>query len=200
MKTILQNEKLKKGFLAISFACFLCILTWLITFKLGANYKIEECHITLMKRTFISRLRSAIVPFFLKKQWKSALMSDILPNLIAFMPFGFYLPLFNKKHTFLKGVLIAFLISLAFELCQLITSMGCFDINDLFANTLGYVVGYILYLLLIKQRNTLTINSLNLIISVIAIPVCIYAINSIINNLPFYLQVTREYLNYLKTF
>ena len=67
-----------------------------------------------------------------------------LLNIVLFMPFGFYYRLFgrsleNEKHR-MRGIPF----SLAIELNQLLNNRIT-DIDDLFTNTLGAIVGYVLY-------------------------------------------------------
>ncbi|MCT6915469.1 MULTISPECIES: VanZ family protein [Bacillus] len=74
-----------------------------------------------------------------------------LLNIVLFMPFGFLLPTiwsqFRKmKHTVCAG----FFFSLAIELNQLLNNRIT-DIDDLFTNTLGAIVGYLIYRVLFKM-------------------------------------------------
>ncbi|HUR66608.1 MAG TPA: VanZ family protein [Chitinophagaceae bacterium] len=71
---------------------------------------------------------------------------NIWGNLLAFVPFGILLPLFLPwfRHLF-KMVFAGFALSLGFEMTQLITGLGIWDIDDLILNTAGTVGGYILF-------------------------------------------------------
>ena len=71
---------------------------------------------------------------------------NILGNLIAFAPMGFFLPLLFKKTRNLKNFLLTILsIILSIEIVQLITLLGSFDIDDLILNLLGAFLIYKLY-------------------------------------------------------
>lgn len=77
-------------------------------------------------------------------------ISGIL-NIIFFMPFGFLLPTLWKKYRRLmpviaQGVILSFII----EVGQLFTKYRASDINDLIMNTLGAVIGWILFKVLSK--------------------------------------------------
>jgi glycopeptide antibiotics resistance protein len=82
-----------------------------------------------------------------------------LLNIIMMLPFGIYLPLLNKKyHSVKKAAYSGLFVSLTFEIIQLLirVTLGngrSTDINDLIANTLGAVVGF----LLIKKLSHVTI-------------------------------------------
>ncbi|MBL7751014.1 MAG: VanZ family protein [Chitinophagaceae bacterium] len=73
-------------------------------------------------------------------------VDNIGGNIIGFIPLGFLFPFFMGRN--LKGIktiLAVFLISLGFEWIQLKTGIGVFDVDDLFLNTTGGLIGLILY-------------------------------------------------------
>lgn len=71
---------------------------------------------------------------------------NIIGNVLAFTPFGFCLPLIRiKKTTFFKVLCLSFLFSLTIESIQLIYQIGIFDVDDLVMNTVGGVLGYLIY-------------------------------------------------------
>ena len=73
--------------------------------------------------------------------WRAVFL-NIFGNVLAFMPFGFLLPLIWKNfRNAKKVVLMGFLMSLAIEICQLF-NIRTTDIDDLLMNTLGTLVGY----------------------------------------------------------
>ncbi|MCM8900166.1 VanZ family protein [Caldicoprobacter algeriensis] len=69
------------------------------------------------------------------------------------MPLGFYLPLIVKKHVVnsRKMIIIGFCVSLCIEVMQMFISLlvNCryksFDVDDLFLNTTGTVLGFIIF-------------------------------------------------------
>lgn len=73
-----------------------------------------------------------------------AFYTNIFGNVLGFLPFGLMLPLIAPKmdNVFLT-VLSGFLLSLGVEVIQLITKVGCFDVDDLILNTLGAFLGYL---------------------------------------------------------
>ena len=200
MKKLLRNEKLIKPFSVITFTCFLVILTWLIIFKFNQNTIISDNNYKLMGVSLFTRIKSGLVPLFVKKKWLSTLIDDFIPNVIAFMPFGVYFYIFNEKHELATGTLIAFFFSLFFEVFQLITSMGCFDVNDLIANTLGYLAGYFVFYLISRVLTVKAINYLNVIIAIIAIPICVIAIRNTLINFEFYQNIIYSYVTSVSLF
>ncbi|EJQ46569.1 hypothetical protein A6279_07060 [Bacillus wiedmannii] len=74
-----------------------------------------------------------------------------LLNIVLFMPFGFLLPTIWPQFRKMKNTVCAgFFFSLAIELNQLLNNRIT-DIDDLFTNTLGAIVGYVLYRVLFKM-------------------------------------------------
>lgn len=77
-----------------------------------------------------------------------AVLINLLGNVLCFVPFGGILPIISRRarhwyHTFL----LSFLFSLGIETVQLVFKVGSFDVDDLFLNTSGGILGYIGYLL-----------------------------------------------------
>ncbi|PGV56653.1 hypothetical protein COD94_27660 [Bacillus cereus] len=73
-----------------------------------------------------------------------------LLNILLFMPLGFLLPTIWPHFRKMKNTVCAgFFFSLAIELNQLLNNRIT-DIDDLFTNTLGAIVGYLLYRALFK--------------------------------------------------
>jgi glycopeptide antibiotics resistance protein len=71
---------------------------------------------------------------------------NVLGNVLAFVPFGFVLPLLHQSNKNFWYVLVTgFQFSLLVELVQLVAKVGIFDVDDIFLNTLGAVLGYVMY-------------------------------------------------------
>ncbi|WP_052723661.1 VanZ family protein [Paenibacillus wulumuqiensis] len=69
---------------------------------------------------------------------------QLIGNVLAFIPLGIFIPVLLKRRL-LSAVLVlplSFLLSLAYEVTQLLTGMGIFDVDDLMLNTTGGVIGY----------------------------------------------------------
>ena len=74
-------------------------------------------------------------------------ISSIL-NIICFVPFGLLLPtLWQRFRKFLPTVFLGFLFSLIIEVGQLFTIRAT-DVDDLIMNTLGTILGFILFKIL----------------------------------------------------
>lgn len=82
-----------------------------------------------------------------------ALFLNFFGNMIAFIPFGMFLPMVNKKMKHMGLVVfLSFLFSLCIESIQLYFKVGVFDVDDLLLNTVGGFIGYMIYLLIRKGK------------------------------------------------
>lgn len=78
---------------------------------------------------------------------------NIAGNIVAFMPFGFLLPLIMERKVHTGSVLVySFLLTVCAESTQLLSRTGAFDVDDLILNTVGGVLGYWCYKLLFGRR------------------------------------------------
>ena len=76
----------------------------------------------------------------------------IVYNIIMTIPFGLFLPLLYKPFRSFRRVAFAgFLYSLLIEISQCISGRGLFELDDLFNNTIGAMLGYWLYILFNKM-------------------------------------------------
>lgn len=71
---------------------------------------------------------------------------NLAGNVICFMPFGFVIPVLAVRYRKLsRMLLLSFLASLLVETIQLFSKLGSFDVDDILLNTLGGVIGYLLF-------------------------------------------------------
>ena len=75
-----------------------------------------------------------------------AFFENIYGNLLAFMPFAFFIPLiFKKVDKYYKFIIIMALIVLQIELLQFITMSGACDIDDVMLNLMGASIAYLVF-------------------------------------------------------
>lgn len=68
-------------------------------------------------------------------------------NILGFVPLGFLLPyLFFRRLRLIGTVTCVFCLSLLFEVTQLYTGLGVFDVDDLVLNTVGGLLGCLIFL------------------------------------------------------
>ena len=74
-------------------------------------------------------------------------LANLAGNILIFIPIGFFLPMASVYRTFGVMVFECFFISLVIEVTQLLTKVGCFDVDDLFLNTIGGMMGYLFFVI-----------------------------------------------------
>lgn len=81
-----------------------------------------------------------------KDAWNSfspAAWRNIILNIMMFVPMGIMLPLiFKYCKRFWVTYLSGFLFTIVLEVIQLVSSRGIFELDDIFNNTLGCIIGY----------------------------------------------------------
>lgn len=76
-----------------------------------------------------------------------AVFANLFGNILIFVPYGFFISMASTSRSFFQTLLYSFALSLGVEIFQLLTKVGSFDVDDLMLNTLGGVLGYILFLI-----------------------------------------------------
>lgn len=76
-------------------------------------------------------------------QWSLRGWQYQILNILMFMPFGFLLPIVSNKFRSFKKIFMASLgFTLFIETIQLLTARGVFELDDIFNNLLGGILGY----------------------------------------------------------
>lgn len=76
------------------------------------------------------------------------LISEVFWNIVLFIPIGImFMFLLKLKHKWLISIVMGLLLSASIEVIQLVTHRGVFVFDDMIHNTLGTVIGVVLYVL-----------------------------------------------------
>ncbi len=68
---------------------------------------------------------------------------NLVGNIVAFVPFGFFLPqVIRKGRRFWVMLLNAFVFVVGIEVFQLLSAFGAFDVDDILLNCFGAVIGW----------------------------------------------------------
>jgi glycopeptide antibiotics resistance protein len=80
--------------------------------------------------------------------------SNLFGNILIFMPFGFFISMASTSSSFFKALFNSLGLSLCVEVLQLVTRVGSFDVDDILLNTIGGVLGYIVFVIcnLIRRK------------------------------------------------
>ena len=74
-------------------------------------------------------------------------------NIFLFIPIGYFLPrLWPMLRNFFAFLLCCTMAIVLVELLQLVTLLGCLDIDDLILNLSGMIVGYLIFMIFKKKR------------------------------------------------
>lgn len=77
-----------------------------------------------------------------------AFFINIYGNILAFLPFGFLVPVVAwHRQNFLSVLLWSLAMTLSIEVIQLVSQVGSFDVDDMILNVTGGILGYVGYLL-----------------------------------------------------
>lgn len=119
----------------IIFALYCLILIWFVMFK-GS---ISSGNINLL-----SGSRSInIIPFYYADETGVIHAREVMLNILVFVPFGVYMRLLGANLK--NSILYTLCCSVFFEVCQFILGLGASDITDIISNTLGGIIGVLVY-------------------------------------------------------
>ena len=69
---------------------------------------------------------------------------NVIGNILLFLPFGIFISNYIKNKTFFPTLLLSFIVSCAIEFTQSVIGRTA-DIDDVILNTVGGVLGYLVY-------------------------------------------------------
>ena len=80
---------------------------------------------------------------------------NIVGNVLAFVPFGIFVNYFfnNRQYSFIKSVFLGLMLTTLIEGIQLVTKVGSCDVDDIFLNFIGVVIGAIIAKIFYRRRN-----------------------------------------------
>lgn len=162
MFSIIKNIILKVILWVTFFAYFLFLVKVVLLKFLSPDLIAYQLHhiidFEIISRSFVN---SNLIPFktisgyIVNPISIKIAINNIIGNIIIFIPLGLLAPfLVLKKYEFWASLKISLLasfgISLLFEVIQLLTYFGSFDVDDLLLNTLGGVFGFFIGYLFIN--------------------------------------------------
>ncbi len=128
-----NKDTMKTNFIVIFLAYFLTLLYLTLFMRVGStNTSVEIMPFDDFSRAF--------------ETGDLSLLRHMFMNVVLFIPFGYLIPAMNPKRlkkwsfSMLGGLILSTLI----EGCQLTAQLGECDVDDIIANTVGSVIGYVL--------------------------------------------------------
>jgi glycopeptide antibiotics resistance protein len=121
----------------VLFIIYLMAICWILLFKLGVRF------------SYMGKRSVNLIPF----SESLILDSENILNVLVFVPLGIYAGILFERWVFGKKLLLFFLLSSIVEGLQYILGVGVFDVTDIITNTLGGVVGLIIFKAIDKSFN-----------------------------------------------
>ena len=150
-----MKENRQQNLTKVLLFIYLFVLTWIILFKMQINLS----YLGNMNYRNIN-----LIPFHGSaiKNGKTDL-SEIILNVIAFVPYGVYISMLKENRNFIQKAAPIFFTSFLYETMQYIFAIGASDITDLLGNTIGGMIGIALFWLLSKVLKGNTIKVINIL-------------------------------------
>ena len=143
-KSMDDRKKRRRLIAGVLFTVYFEVLFYFLFFseEMGRTYSERAYHYNL-------------VPF--KEIMRFIRYRKALGNIIAFMPFGTFLPIYYERcRKMWYTVLYSFELSLVVEILQLVFKVGSLDVDDLILNTIGGLFGFLIYDLVKKLTRKIT--------------------------------------------
>lgn len=162
--SIVQKGMSKEFFIAL--LILLCIATVMSLFYGGKKRGIHTfisvflieyitliyCY-TVFFRKYLNNSGLKLIPFWSYNMETTSLRSAIyienVMNILMFVPMGFLLGCVNKDIGWKRVMVIAVCISASIEILQFILHRGITEVDDVIHNTLGAIVGFGLYSIIV---------------------------------------------------
>lgn len=175
-----SSDNINKVILYALMSEYFILLIWVIALKCNASW-VKEIGEELRSLPLQQRIGHSIIPFYDLVASGEYFDMDYFLNVLIYIPFGLFLSFISDKKVFLN-IGIIFTSSVIFETVQLITGFGGWDSSDMACNTIGGIVGIILYKVFRKHITDKAINRIAAWALVIFFPLVIYAIiNTAVN-------------------
>lgn len=168
-----KRERIKTVFL---YGVFICYILFLI--KLLILSRVSLLDLFNSQRTLNRSIN--LIPFHSITEYisgstanlKRFAFSNVVGNIVIFIPLGIYLPLLKKDKRVITNLLFIFIVSLFVEIIQGLLGIGASDIDDIILNSLGGLVGILGYkFLLFILRDEKKVRVAITILSAIGLPV-----------------------------
>ena len=138
----LKDKNITDRLTIVLFIVYLIAVCWILVLKLGVRFSYMEnrsVNLVPFKEVFVVHGKIDV--------------SEIVLNIIIFVPLGIYVGILSKRWNFGGKLFIFFLISLIIEALQFILAVGAFDTTDIITNTSGAIIGLLIFKAVEKVLN-----------------------------------------------
>lgn len=140
---------------------FLCVSRKQLCFRKAIVVEILFCYLLLVLMSTVFSRESANVnqanidiihAYSYKLKYNIDTQFELLLNVLLLLPFGVLFPYITKSKKLIYTLIGGFLISLTIEVLQFVLKKGTFELTDIINNSLGVLVGYLIYVLVRKIK------------------------------------------------
>ena len=152
-----RESKKVKGVVRLIFFAYVGFMVWLLfvlgmenssTIMMDGAYNLNIIPFKTIN-VYIEAMKSTTSAFVMRQ-----IFVGLAANVVLFIPLGFFLPwIWKKLRSFFKTFGVIVLVILGIELVQLMTLVGSCDIDDFLLNTLGALIGYLIWIIFKKKTN-----------------------------------------------
>ncbi|TAE47957.1 MAG: VanZ family protein [Bacteroidetes bacterium] len=137
-----ESSPLTKRITLVLFVMYAIALIWILLLKLGVQFSYMET-------------RSVnVIPFREAFLFNGRIdYSEIIMNVVVFVPLGIYAGMLFRRWAFWKNLLFFFLTSCMVEVIQWLLKIGAFDVTDMITNTSGGILGFVICKVIEKLFN-----------------------------------------------
>ncbi|MFB9310162.1 glycopeptide antibiotics resistance protein [Agromyces hippuratus] len=144
--------------LSVLFALYLVLLTWIVLWKLEVPY------------LGAGELRQVkLVPFVSSACNGASAPSEVIANVVLFIPFGLYLGLLAPAWPWWRTAVTIAGASLGLEIAQYVLAVGSSDLTDVITNTVGCLVGLGLLMVVRRRLGTRTLAVMTRVCSLVTV-------------------------------
>ena len=141
--SMVVNKKSYKLATWVCFIAYLLLLGYVVFFS--SRFGREDHLIYRYNLTLFNEI-GRYISLGVRTGYWNLFMLNVVGNIVVFIPLGVFLPkLFAKCRKLLWVGLLSLEVSIIVEVTQLIAKVGCCDVDDLLLNTLGGILGYLVY-------------------------------------------------------
>lgn len=129
MKKQSKNNNVTNRLTTVLFIVYLIALYWILLLKLGVRF------------SYMGDRKANLIPFnepFIGN-------SENILNIVIFIPLGIYAAILFERWVFGKKLFFFLLLSLLVEGLQYTLRLGAFDVTDIITNTLGGIIGLMIF-------------------------------------------------------
>lgn len=139
-----RDKKIVRTIGKVLFVLYIVFIIYFLLFSdwYGRSRGMQEYHYNLVLFREIKRFWT-----YRHQVGLFAMFTNLFGNVVIFMPFGFFMPVASKYRSVFSTLFWSFGLSLCVELFQLFFKVGSFDVDDLLLNTIGGVLGYMIFVI-----------------------------------------------------